>query len=249
MAEDLLNAEFSILDLVFGTADQVLLLLFDWMVGFCESKDEIINFLTKQGSGNSSSSFDEIGLDLRQLDALVGMVSGMGSINGICDNLLDARNGDGEGDMLDLATNVRESAMSIVTNVARCEKFLDSENIWWRNADDEESTDSEILEQIFLLTGFEDGGELCDALVYYMTQEPVGECGFCLMKQFQLYYFIQTVSEKNWTMGFSSLGKKWKSNQSEKSEKVKFVPYKKRNPGDENPNVQFFLTQSVVCYI
>ena len=91
----------------------------------------------------------------------------MGSLDAVCTNMLEAHEDDRMGEFFH---ELKDNVMSMVTNVARCEKFFDYRNSWWA------SYDSQIaLLYLFQFTGFYDEDDLCENLVYFMTQEEVGE--------------------------------------------------------------------------
>ncbi|XP_038046839.1 uncharacterized protein LOC119721034 [Patiria miniata] len=125
--ESLLNADFSFIDLIITMLQEVIpFISTESALPFCRNKDQIKAYWQRRGPfyDESSSDYDErlrdaprphIEYDL--LDPILGVVTGIGSIDRICDALLEA---DEAGEASRFYDRVIDGLFSLVSNVDRC---------------------------------------------------------------------------------------------------------------------------------
>ena len=183
--EHVLNMPYDIYGLVFALTDGLFDVLGDSLVNICMEQKKVSEFIEsefekeedededKDYSSKSSDMFNEDGEeeftfeDLQTIEALAGFATGLGSFEGMCDALLEANSLDDRQSFLD---ELRNSVITLWTSVPRCEKLLDPDQPWW-----EAMEETDLQTYMYLFTGTEDSSELCRELVFYMTQEAVGE--------------------------------------------------------------------------
>ncbi|XP_072031498.1 uncharacterized protein [Amphiura filiformis] len=155
---DFLNEDISVYDYFYNIIEEVFLFVADeYLVALCRDIDNVLNLVNDN---------DEFPFDI--INELIGFVTGFGSISGVCNEMVVAYDANALQDYLQTMTN---SMTSIFSDVTRCESFFDFSNIWF-----EEVMVQEIFTEIIALAGFDDSSDMCQTVVFYLTQEQeVGE--------------------------------------------------------------------------
>ena len=212
--KEILTSDMSILD--FGKVTMVDIgtwMINEYGMAFCEQIDQIRSYLEDLEWWDNygqwwywDSSVEEFDYyrdtprflrqeDLDIMDDIMGVLTGMGSMDRVCDSMVDSRD-DLEGYMEFMADQV----IGILENVDRCERFVDTiEDIimsgdifeggnswdvswesswtWWSSSAPYRMDIDDILRMI----GFEGKNDLCLAVVQAFTEETVGKCTFNLI--------------------------------------------------------------------
>ncbi|KAJ8045834.1 Polycystic kidney disease 1-related protein [Holothuria leucospilota] len=170
------NGDLGILDIVTETIDTGLKVTIPWLSNLCEEMDEIEEWI------NGGSYYDsyEDGFDiitLEEIDLMVGIVTGQGSIEGACDAIIRASDRS-ESAVEALAVDLREAVMSIITNPGRCRLLVGTLNDKVKSLLPEsvDENESEFLLEFTWITGYTTVDDFCEDLVQAMTQEEVEEC-------------------------------------------------------------------------
>lgn len=181
--ETVVNGDKGVIELAEDTLDLALGELIPWLAGVCEGRDFLINEMFYGDSYSwyswNSYSTEEEFISLEDIDVLVGIITGKGSVAGVCDNIIQATNR-GEQAVQSLAVDLREALFSIITDPGRCRLLVSSVNdkakeVLPISADEEAS---ELLEEFTWLTGYTTVDGFCEDLVEAMTQEVVGQYNF-----------------------------------------------------------------------
>ncbi|XP_022081345.1 uncharacterized protein LOC110974195 [Acanthaster planci] len=186
--ESLLNADFGFVDLFVTMMEGILPYIgTESALPFCHNKEQIKAFW--QGTGpfydESRSDYDErlreapkpdIEYDL--LDSILGVATGMGSIDSICDDLMEA---DEDGETSAFYSRVIDGVFGLVNNVDRCTVAAETMlNLLLPELDISSSSESSSLvpwaDPIYWATGLRTPKAVCTKIVQSFTGQQAERC-------------------------------------------------------------------------